>query len=420
MRINLSKKNKIIVIILLVLVLGGTGGYLLWRVNQDKTVAPTDSDASSCHAVCNQPITACGSVLPGNNCEEGCAGYTSGSTFGCCEYHMVCSSTCGDGTCSSDETATSCAADCACKALTWTNKPSGTFEQGKLAKSITIANPNSTSTTTTGVAIKFNDTTLSTCSGGDTKACFKVGKDSNNKQLITLELLGNKTALDVAAYTLSVTLPGPKDTCVESTSFTLTKTIVCGDNVCDVGEATTCPSDCVCKAFVWTNKPSGVYKSADVPSTITISNPNSSEITTQATAIKLNETTLSACGSSDFTTSCYNYGTDASSLTIHLATGLGVGSYSLSVSLPTQTSVCKEIATFSVGDDTVPDTGIFDGVMGRIYLGSGFVFLGIITTQFPKFTYMFGAIGERNRVIFEEKRRKREEEKRNRFERRFK
>ena len=40
-------KRKTIIIILLVLLLlvGGAGGYLLWRVNQQDTVAPTDSDA---------------------------------------------------------------------------------------------------------------------------------------------------------------------------------------------------------------------------------------------------------------------------------------------------------------------------------------------------------------------------------------
>ncbi len=45
-RIAVSKKGTLIAMIALVLLLGGGGGYLLWRVNQKDTVAPTDSDAS--------------------------------------------------------------------------------------------------------------------------------------------------------------------------------------------------------------------------------------------------------------------------------------------------------------------------------------------------------------------------------------
>ena len=44
-KIRLTKKSKIIILASLVLILAGAGGYLLWRVNQDDTVAPTDSEA---------------------------------------------------------------------------------------------------------------------------------------------------------------------------------------------------------------------------------------------------------------------------------------------------------------------------------------------------------------------------------------
>ena len=45
-KVSMSKKGVLIGLIVLVLVLGGGGGYLLWRVNQKDTVAPTDSSAS--------------------------------------------------------------------------------------------------------------------------------------------------------------------------------------------------------------------------------------------------------------------------------------------------------------------------------------------------------------------------------------
>ncbi|MGI6443536.1 MAG: hypothetical protein ACOX06_00780 [Candidatus Dojkabacteria bacterium] len=40
-----ASRNTIIILSILFLVLGGTGSYLLWRVNQQDTVAPTDSEA---------------------------------------------------------------------------------------------------------------------------------------------------------------------------------------------------------------------------------------------------------------------------------------------------------------------------------------------------------------------------------------
>lgn len=43
--VRVSRKNLIILLVLFFVILGGTGGYLLWRVNQEETVAPTESEA---------------------------------------------------------------------------------------------------------------------------------------------------------------------------------------------------------------------------------------------------------------------------------------------------------------------------------------------------------------------------------------
>ena len=51
-RLKLTKKWKIIIIIIFVLILGGSGGYLLWRTNQPDTVAPTDSEAGGGVGAC--------------------------------------------------------------------------------------------------------------------------------------------------------------------------------------------------------------------------------------------------------------------------------------------------------------------------------------------------------------------------------
>ncbi len=44
-RVTASKKTTVLLLLVLFFIVGGTGGYLLWRVNQEKTVAPTDSEA---------------------------------------------------------------------------------------------------------------------------------------------------------------------------------------------------------------------------------------------------------------------------------------------------------------------------------------------------------------------------------------
>jgi hypothetical protein len=52
---NLStKRNQVIILIALFVFFAAAGGYLLWRVNQPETVAPEDSDASTCPAPCVQ------------------------------------------------------------------------------------------------------------------------------------------------------------------------------------------------------------------------------------------------------------------------------------------------------------------------------------------------------------------------------
>ena len=57
-RIAVSKKGTLIAMIALVVLLGGGGGYLLWRVNQKDTVAPTDSSAGNC-----RPCRGCSTCM---------------------------------------------------------------------------------------------------------------------------------------------------------------------------------------------------------------------------------------------------------------------------------------------------------------------------------------------------------------------
>ena len=72
MKFSGSRKTAVILLLILFLVVGGTGSYLLWRVNQQKTVAPTDSEANGCPDNCVWPYVSWyfTGKLPGT--EEGC------------------------------------------------------------------------------------------------------------------------------------------------------------------------------------------------------------------------------------------------------------------------------------------------------------------------------------------------------------
>lgn len=58
-RVGVGKKGVVLALVIGVLLLGGGGGYLLWRVNQEDTVAPTDSDASEECDDCGWSCTTC-------------------------------------------------------------------------------------------------------------------------------------------------------------------------------------------------------------------------------------------------------------------------------------------------------------------------------------------------------------------------
>ena len=92
-----SKKGIWIGLVISILFLGG--GYLLWRVNQEDTVAPTDSDASEEECVLRcLPGASCVPRDANGNCAEDEAGICyyapyGGTKTGCCAYEKVCNVT---------------------------------------------------------------------------------------------------------------------------------------------------------------------------------------------------------------------------------------------------------------------------------------------------------------------------------------
>lgn len=92
-RFRASKKTTIILLVVLFLIMGGAGGYLLWRVNQQKTVAPTDSEAGSDQVdnCCCDRVNAGGSGI--RKCEYECTEVTRCVEPGRCVKPSYCEGT---------------------------------------------------------------------------------------------------------------------------------------------------------------------------------------------------------------------------------------------------------------------------------------------------------------------------------------
>jgi uncharacterized repeat protein (TIGR02543 family) len=70
--------------------------------------------------------------------------------------------------------------------------------------------------------------------------------------------------------------------------------------------------------------------------------------------------------------------------------------------------------------DTIPQTGIFDTVLGRVSVGVSFIFLGGLVSQYSKFNYLFNSITEKQEFRREIRKQKRVAKRRGRLEDRFK
>ncbi|NLD25082.1 hypothetical protein GX656_00365 [Candidatus Dojkabacteria bacterium] len=100
-RVGVGKKGIVLALIVGVLLLGGGGGYLLWRVNQEDTVAPTDSDASEqvcvdrCTGTCSQAYPWQSPDQCTDDAYKGCEFVSAGGNVlhGCCLYERECNIT---------------------------------------------------------------------------------------------------------------------------------------------------------------------------------------------------------------------------------------------------------------------------------------------------------------------------------------
>ena len=241
-RFNASRKTTIILLFVLFLIVGGTGGYLLWRVNQQKTVAPTDSEA------------ACAVYSPGGggtsyptNC--GCPSGNSmdGEIYGCpyCEGVTYCGTNATAGGCSGYDCGRYCfnlnCGKSACDQVIKDEQPK--CGDGSVNQSSEQCDPPGGACTLDGKA----GTCSSTCTCTVNPYCGD-GVKNNNEQC------------DPAGSACTTT-DGKAGTC--SSSCTCTANPYCGDGVknnneqCDGvgtvcttpdGHAGKCSSTCTCTA----------------------------------------------------------------------------------------------------------------------------------------------------------------------------
>ncbi len=93
-KITGNRKVAIVLLLILFLVVGGSGGYLLWRTNQEKTVAPTESEAGGGGFGCYEDGT-CDCDCYKEVCDCGCEGQVSCQFSGrdcdtpCCVWPYV-------------------------------------------------------------------------------------------------------------------------------------------------------------------------------------------------------------------------------------------------------------------------------------------------------------------------------------------
>jgi len=326
-RINISQKGKILIIALFVLILGGSGGYLLWRTNQEETVAPTNSEATGgmgacCNSagcvagwVCNREIDCTTSESPteygqGDACP-------AGSTTTKCRQDFDCvGSTCEptdelgvcveddneegpvEGTCPNKDTCEwpntlMSSNGCACEPCDGTNGCSG--------KPPTSCTPPSCPAgyQSCGTSVSNDSDTDSECDKQTNKKCTVYHPDCNNPS-------------NIFRY------------CKPATSST---------NACDSGE--------------WLTKPTGSYKYCD-PITYTAKAKDSDGIDKASVVAKLNNTKRTSISFTNETATTVNISESLSTTT----NCLPVGTYTLDLSWKDKKGAtstnCALTTTFSI------------------------------------------------------------------------
>jgi hypothetical protein len=309
-----------------------------------------------------------------------------------------------------------------CEGGSWLEDPSGTHSYGTLERPITI---NTTDADGLGaVTVKINEESIPECGPAVGVSCYS--KEDND---ININIDAGQQNIAPGEYTLAVAwLDGlgiGGDNCKLSSSFTVSDETI--DPACSA-RAKQYPYD----ATGWTPEEVGFCKvgSTATPSfqELTDSFPEPGEIVTWVCSNDQGSVDCEASRANINDASCGTLATNYSSGTQTWPQGTfcAVGQAEpVSPSFPSlggqSTWVCrndtKTVSCVATRDNVssgpvVPQTGIFDTVLGRVSIGVSFIFLGGLVSQYSRINYFFNSVSQ-------ERDRKRMFRRRTRLEDRF-
>ena len=267
MKVKVGSKGMVIALIIGAILLGGGGGYLLWRVNQPKTVAPTDSEASvpkmcrRCRpSTCTKNRDANGNCLGDNNGEwVGCT--KTDNTPGCCvwadteeypcgvsKYHITYNAGDGGTVTNAGKNEVNPGGSIGSEAKPNTGYIFKQWSDGKTTAMRTDSNVQADATyTATFEAIKIEKFTLKYTAGtggsivGNATQTVEKGKDGTS-----VEAKADTNYKFDKWSDNKVTTATRTDTNVQANITVKAEfKISCGDNICDPWEdVNNCPTDC--------------------------------------------------------------------------------------------------------------------------------------------------------------------------------
>lgn len=277
MKVKVGSKGMVIALIIGAILLGGGGGYLLWRVNQPKTVAPTDSEASvpkMCRrctpSVCSQchdtyrkfaycSLSACKQDQGGiaDNC-VGCGGnypnyycaMSQTETYPCgvSKYHITYNAGDGGTVTNAGKNEVNPGGSIGSEAKPNTGYIFKQWSDGKTTAARTDSNVQADATyTATFEAIKIEKFTLKYTAGtggsivGNATQTVEKGKDGTS-----VEAKADTNYKFDKWSDNKVTTATRTDTNVQANITVKAEfKISCGDNICDPWEdVNNCPTDC--------------------------------------------------------------------------------------------------------------------------------------------------------------------------------
>ena len=304
-KLKLTKKWKIIIIIIFVLILGGSGGYLLWRTNQPDTVAPTGTDAggNQCNCCPDGYMTTDPNNIPN---------YSNGCTPCLCTYKPnVCRA---DGAGYLKQCAQECSKGSQCPACTWPDV--GFCESGKC------------------VCKKYNTNSLDPCNDKSPTCTLNCGAGYGDPYFIDAggSCKSGEKSVSCSAKCAGCDNPYNAKGCCKPTT---------PSNTCDSGE--------------WLTKPTGSYEYCD-PITYAAKAKDKDGIDKASVVAKLNSATRPSVSLTNETTTTVDISESLSTTTNCLPAGTYTVDLSWKDKKGASSTNCALTTTFSIlAEEQNPD-----------------------------------------------------------------